>query len=113
MGPSSQGALAQWLVAIGVNTTGVNDPECRTMALPMVYGLTLPVGIGTFLCIHLVKRSLIKQGWSLANARSEPTRLTIPVEWRWRESTGGQLSTPTGADAAKNTLRGPMVHPCP
>jgi len=113
MGLSSQGALAQSLVTMGVNTPGVNDPECRTMALPMVYGLTLLVGIGTFLCLHVVRRSLVRQGWSLANALSEPTRLTIPVEWRWTGSTGGQLSMPAGAAAAKNTLRGPDGAPMP
>ncbi len=111
MGLSAPRALGQTLEAMGVNTAGVNDSDCRTMALPMVYVLTLIVALGTFIGLYLVKRRLTKEGWSLANALSEPTRLTIPLEWRWTESAGDQVSMVTGATASRKTLRGPDGSP--
>ena len=105
MGLSTPGALGQTLGAMGANTPGVNDGNCRTMALPVVYMITLAVALGAFFGLVLVKQRLSKEGWSLANALSEPTRLTIPVEWRWTESAGDQLTV--GSAAARKELRAP------
>ncbi|MEB3324393.1 MAG: C39 family peptidase [Cyanobacteriota bacterium] len=106
MGLSAPGALGQTLGAMGVNTPGVNDGSCRTMALPLVYALTLMVILGAFVGLFLVKRRLTKEGWSLANALSEPTRLTIPVEMRWTESGGDRMAMGLGATASSHVIRG-------
>jgi GH24 family phage-related lysozyme (muramidase) len=106
MGLSSTGALGQTLGAMGVNTTGVIDGACRSMPLPLVYALTLIVPLGTFLGLTLVKRRLTREGWSLANALSEPTRLTIPVEMRWTESAGDQMAVGQGRGASGQVIRG-------
>jgi hypothetical protein len=111
MGLSAPTALGQTQLTMGVNSTGLNNPDCRTMVLPMVYGLTLIVALGTLISLYLVKRCLTKEGWSLANALSEPTRLTIPAELRWTESAGDQLSMTTGAVASKKILRRPDGSP--
>jgi len=76
------------------------------MALPVVYGLTLVVILGAFMALYLVKRRLTKEGWSLANALSEPTRLTIPVEMRWTESGGDHLAMGPEAGGSSKVLRG-------
>ncbi|MFN9660434.1 MAG: glycoside hydrolase family protein [Cyanobacteriota bacterium] len=103
MGLSAPAALAQALGSGGgVNAPGVNDASCRTMELPLVYTVTLAVALGAFLSLYLVKRRLTKEGWSLANALSEPVRLAIPVESRWSESGGDQLSIASkGASSRK------------
>jgi len=106
MGLSGPRALGQTLGAMGVNTPGVNDGSCRTMALPLVYGLTLMVTVGAFVALYLVKRRLTKEGWSLANALSEPTRLTIPVEMRWTDSGGDRMALGLGASASSKVIRG-------
>lgn len=106
MGLSGPAALGQTLGAIGVNTPGVNTDACRTMVVPLVYGITLFVALGTFLGLYLVKRRLTKEGWSLANALSEPTRLTIPAEMRWTDSGGDRLAIGSGASSAGKVLRG-------
>ena len=101
MGFSGPAALGQTLGAMGVNTPGVNTDACRTMAVPLVYLLTLIVALGTFFGLYLVKRRLTKEGWSLANALSEPTRLTIPAELRWTESGGDQLAMASRSASSK------------
>ena len=102
MGLSGPAALAQTLGRLGgVDTPGVNTDACRTMAVPLVYAITLIVALGTFLGLFLVKRRLTKEGWSLANALSEPTRLTIPAEMRWTQSGGDQLAMATKTSATK------------
>ncbi|MFM7514022.1 MAG: glycoside hydrolase family protein [Cyanobium sp.] len=101
MGFSGPAALGQPLGAMGVNTPGVNTDACRTMALPLVYVLTLIVAMGTFFGLYLVKRRLTKEGWSLANALSEPTRLTIPAELRWTDSGGDQLAMGSRSASSK------------
>jgi len=106
MGLSAPAVLAQVPAASGVMAPGVEDALCRTMATPVVYGFTLLVALGTFAGLYLVKRRLTKEGWSLANALSEPTRLTIPLEWRWTESAGDQASTSHAASSSR-VLRGP------
>ena len=106
MGMSAPGAFGQTPLAIGVNTPGLNNSDCRTMVLPMVYTITMIVALGTFISLYLVKRCLTKEGWSLANALSEPTRLIVPEELRWTESIGDQGSMATGAAASRKILRG-------
>lgn len=106
MGFSGPAALGQTLGAMGVNTPGVNTDACRTMAVPLVYVLTLIVALGTFFGLYLVKRRLTKEGWSLANALSEPTRLTIPAEMRWTDSGGDRLAMGSGASNGSKVLRG-------
>jgi len=106
VGMIAPGALGQTPLAMGVNTPGLNNPDCRTMDLPMVYTITVIVALGTFMSIYLVKRCLTKEGWSLANALSEPTRLIVPDEMRWTESLGDKESMATGAAATRKILRG-------
>lgn len=106
MGLSTPATLGQTLGAMVVNTPGVNDASCRTMDLPLVYGLTLIVTLGAFVAIYLVNRRLTKEGWSLANALSEPTRLTIPAEMRWTESGGDRMALGLGAAASSKVIRG-------
>ncbi|MFN4976231.1 MAG: hypothetical protein ACK5GV_13385, partial [Bacteroidota bacterium] len=105
MGLSGPAALGQTLGTMGVNTPGVNSDACRTMVVPLVYVITLLVGLGTFLGLYLVKRRLTKEGWSLANALSEPTRLTIPAEMRWTDSGGDRLAMGAGTTSASKVLR--------
>ena len=64
------------------------------MNLPLVQAITLAVALGTFVGLFLVKRRLTKEGWSLANALSEPTRLSIPVEGRWTDASGDRAWPP-------------------
>ena len=106
MGLSAPGALGQTQFAMGVNTPGLNNSDCRTMVLPMVYTITVIVALGTFISLYLVKRCLTKEGWSLANALSEPTRLIVPDELRWTDSAGDQKSLATGAPASRKILKG-------
>lgn len=106
MGLSAPGALGQALGGgVGVTAPGVNDATCRTMNLPLVYAITLAVALGTFVGLFLVKRRLTKEGWSLANALSEPTRLSIPVEGRWTDAAGDRLSLATDGVASRKVLR--------
>ena len=105
MGISAPGALGQTLAAMAVNAPGVNDAACRTMALPLVYAITLTVALGTLVGLLLVRRRLTKEGWSLANALSEPTRLTIPVQWRWTESAGDRVAITPSSSAASQAIR--------
>lgn len=105
MGLSGPGVLGQTLGSKVVNSPGVNTDVCRTMAVPLVYALTLIVALGTFFGLYLVKRRLTKEGWSLANALSEPTRLTIPAALRWTESGGDQLAMASSSSSSK-VMRG-------
>lgn len=105
MGFSGPAALAQTLERMGgVSAPGVNTDVCRTMATPLVYAITLLVALGTFLGLYLVKRRLTKEGWSLANALSEPTRLIIPAELRWTDS-GGDDSAMASQTSARKVIR--------
>jgi hypothetical protein len=74
------------------------------MGPPVVYAITMIVGLGTFIGLFLVKRSLTKEGWSLANALSEPTRLTIPVDGRSSESAGMTIRSGDGTPIAMTLL---------
>jgi GH24 family phage-related lysozyme (muramidase) len=53
-----------------------------------VMGICAITLIGTFTALIAMRRRLGKEGWSLANALSEPTRLTIPIDPRWSQSQG-------------------------
>lgn len=75
--PASAQELAQ-----GAATT------CRTMGPQAVMGICAITLIGTFTALIAMRRRLGKEGWSLANALSEPTRLTIPIDPRWSQSQG-------------------------
>jgi GH24 family phage-related lysozyme (muramidase) len=75
------------------------------MALPMVCAITLVVAIGTAGGLLLVKRRLQKEGWSLANALSEPTRLTLPVESRWTDAGGDVMTINSKDTASRKVLR--------
>ena len=109
LGWSAPGAMAQVAQTMQgeLRTTapGVNDAMCRTMALPMVYAITVAVALGTFVGLILVKRRLQKEGWSLANALSEPTRLTLPVDARWTDAAGDGLTIDASNTASRKVLR--------
>jgi len=61
---------------------------CRSMGPQVVLGICAITLIGTFAGLIAVRKRLGKEGWSLANALSEPTRLTIPIDPRWSQSQG-------------------------
>ncbi|MBM5817839.1 MAG: hypothetical protein FJ083_15035, partial [Cyanobacteria bacterium K_Offshore_surface_m2_239] len=109
LGVSAPGAwaeTAQTLQAqLGATAPGVNNALCRTMALPMVYAITMAVALGTFLGLILVKRRLQKEGWSLANALSEPTRFTLPIDARWSDAAGDGLTIDSTTTASRKVLR--------
>lgn len=61
----------------------------------MVLGICAITLIGTFAGLIALRKRLGKEGWSLANALSEPTRLSIPIDPRWSQSQGdGQGGAP-------------------
>jgi GH24 family phage-related lysozyme (muramidase) len=61
---------------------------CRSMGPQAVLGVCAIILIGTFTGLVTLRRRLGKEGWSLANALSEPTRLTIPIDPHWSQSQG-------------------------
>jgi hypothetical protein len=61
---------------------------CRPMAPEAIYGITALVLIGSFVALSHVDRRLKQEGWSLANALSEPTQLQVPMDPRWLDSIG-------------------------
>ena len=73
--------------------------DCRTMGPRVVLGICAITLIGTFVGLLAVRQRLGREGWSLANALSEPTRLTIPIDPRWSQSQGdkeAETSLPGG-----------------
>jgi GH24 family phage-related lysozyme (muramidase) len=110
------GALRHWrrgqlplaLLAVGLSTpvaaqeqagalAGGISQACRTMGPGVVYAVCLIVLVGTLGSLVQIRRALKAEGWSLANALSEPTQLTIPVDSRWSQSQGDKASDPTSA----------------
>ena len=85
-------ASAQELAQSAANT-------CRTMGPQAVMGICAITLIGTFTALISMRRRLGKEGWSLANALSEPTRLTIPIDPRWSQSQGDDQSEQGGGTA--------------
>lgn len=55
---------------------------CRSMGPTIVLGICAITLFGTFAALFALRQRLGKEGWSLANALSEPTRLTIPIDPR-------------------------------
>jgi len=114
--PRPGGALRRWrrwqlplaLAAVGLSTPvaaqeqagalagGINQ-ACRTMGPGAVYAVCLIVLFGTLGSLVQIRRALKAEGWSLANALSEPIQLTIPVDARWSQSQGDKASDPTTA----------------
>lgn len=78
---------------------GMASQVCRSMGPAAVLGICAITLIGTFVGLLSVGRRLRREGWSLANALSEPTRLTIPLDSRWSQSQGdreAEQATPAG-----------------
>jgi GH24 family phage-related lysozyme (muramidase) len=78
---------------------------CRTMGPQAVMGICAITLIGTFTALITMRRRLGKEGWSLANALSEPTRLTIPIDPRWSQSQGDDQSEQGGGTAGISAVR--------
>jgi hypothetical protein len=93
LGGLSLPASAQELAQVG-------NTACRSMGPKVVLGICAITLIGTFAGLIAVRQRLGKEGWSLANAISEPTRLTIPIDPRWSQSQGDKeadANLPRGA----------------
>lgn len=79
--------------AAGVNAVAaaVSAPlaeTCRTMGPALVSLVSACVFLGSLAVMVGIFRALRHQGWSLANALSEPTRLLIPDQAGWSDSQG-------------------------
>ncbi len=71
---------------------------CRPMGTAEVYGLVAVVLLGSLVALAQIDRRLKKEGWSLANALSEPTHLQVPADPRWLESMGDREAATAGID---------------
>lgn len=79
--------------------------SCRPMGTPEIYGLTAIVLLGSFVALAQIDRRLRREGWSLANAVSEPTRLQVPADPHWLESMGDREAAAAGrAPGAPETV---------
>ena len=102
---SWQASLRVLLLALGGLTLPASAQEltqgatsvCRSMGPEAVLGICAITLIGTFTALLAMRRRLGKEGWSLANALSEPTRLTIPIDPRWSQSQRDAVSSQGGA----------------
>ncbi len=81
---------------------------CRPMAPEAIYGITALVLIGCFVALSHVDRRLKQEGWSLANALSEPTQLQAPMDPRWLDSIGDKADI-DNAGGAKPQTSTPLV----
>jgi len=71
---------------------------CRPMGAAEVYGLVAVVLLGSLVALSQIDRRLRREGWSLANALSEPTHLQVPADPRWLESMGDREAATAGID---------------
>ena len=89
---SAQAApVAPTAPSVSTAATAVSVPladTCRTMGPALVSLVSACVFLGSLAVMVGIFRALRHQGWSLANALSEPTRLLIPDQAGWSNSQG-------------------------
>ncbi|MFN6133452.1 MAG: hypothetical protein ACK46L_11220, partial [Synechococcaceae cyanobacterium] len=61
---------------------------CKTMSAPLVMTITSLIFAAIISVLILISLRLQRGGWSLANAVSEPTHLSIPLDEHWAQSQG-------------------------
>lgn len=61
---------------------------CKTMSPPLVMAITSAILATILSLLTLIAVRLQRGGWSLANAVSEPTHLSIPLDEHWAQSQG-------------------------
>ena len=61
---------------------------CRSMGQTPVFVISLGILITITITLVVLYRQLRNGGWSLANAISEPTHLSIPLDEHWAQSQG-------------------------
>ena len=61
---------------------------CKTMSTPLVMTITSLIFAAIISVLILISVRLQRGGWSLANAVSEPTHLSIPLDEHWAQSQG-------------------------
>lgn len=100
-------ALAEWPVqaAPAVAGAGAVAESCRTMGPALVSLVSACVFLGSLAVMVGIFRSLRKQGWSLANALSEPTRLLIPDHAGWSESQGDRKAVDAAGGSPVTSLQ--------
>jgi hypothetical protein len=78
--PGAWAQAAQTLQAqLSTTAPGVNDALCRTLALPMVYAITMAVALGTFM-----GQILVNVGWKKKAGRwrmPSPSPPASPSRW--------------------------------
>ncbi|MEB3200119.1 MAG: C39 family peptidase [Synechococcaceae cyanobacterium] len=67
---------------------GTAESTCRSLGAPLVTLVCACVFLGSLVAMLAVFQALRRQGWSLANALSEPTQLRIPQQPGWSDSQG-------------------------
>lgn len=100
-------ALAEWPVQAAPAALGADalPDSCRTMGPALVALVSACVFLGSLVVMVGIFRSLRKQGWSLANALSEPTRLLIPDQAGWSDSQGDRKAVDAGGGAPVSSLQ--------
>lgn len=88
--------MAACLPAAAQEAVAAQAASCRPMGTPEIYGLTAVVLVGCFVALAQIDRRLRREGWSLANAVSEPTRLQVPADPHWLESMGDREAAAAG-----------------
>lgn len=79
--------------------------SCRSMGPALVSLISACVFLGSLAVMVGIFRSLRKQGWSLADALSEPTRLLIPDAPGWSESQGDRKAVDVAAGSPVKSLQ--------
>ncbi|MEB3169900.1 MAG: C39 family peptidase [Synechococcaceae cyanobacterium] len=69
-----------------------SDSICKSMGPSLVLTITAVILTTIILVLILIATRLQKGGWSLANAVSEPTHLSIPLDEHWAQSQGDSKS---------------------
>ena len=64
------------------------DALCRSMGPGPVLAISIGLLASILVTLAMIYGRLQRTGWSLANAVSEPTRLSIPLEEQWAQSQG-------------------------
>ena len=61
---------------------------CRSMGPELVMAISTGIFTAVVVTLFVIYWRLQRSGWSLANAISEPTHLSIPLDEHWAQSQG-------------------------
>lgn len=101
---SASPGTAAVTAAVAAAGTPLAD-NCRTMGPALVSLVCACVFLGSLAVMVGIFRALRKQGWSLANALSEPTRLLIPDQAGWSNSQGDRQAVDAGGGGPVTSLQ--------